>query len=66
MTKNIYELLKDHSAEADKLVEDWAKFGNYYCHEDRTPRERLAMMANTLEGEEFVQDYLNEHEEQGR
>ena len=66
MTKNIYELLKDHSAEADKLVEDWAKFGNYYCHEDRTPRERLAIMANTLEGEEFVQDYLNEHEEQGR
>lgn len=60
MTRNIYALLNDHSAEADKFIEDWNKSRNY--HDKRTPRERLAKMANTLKGEEIVRDYLNEHD----
>lgn len=60
MTRNIYALLNDHSAEADKFIEDWNKSRNY--HDKRTPRERLAKMANTLKGEEIVKDYLNEHD----
>ena len=60
MTRNIYALLNDHSAEADKFIEEWNKCWTY--HSKRTPRERLAKMANTLKGEEIVLNYLNEHD----
>lgn len=61
MTKNIYELLKDNSAAAEQLIWDWSKRGVWRSKGNRTPRERLALMANTLKGEEIVRDYLNEH-----
>lgn len=59
MKRNIYELYNDHSKEADEMIERWSNFGNYNCGIKRDNRKKLAIMINTLKGEEVVKDYLN-------